>query len=167
MTCKKDVGMGLCMFNFVFYVITPAFAYCHAYIHLVWILFGIVIPTYFCIFLKCFFLTCRTVYYCALLAKSVQRTDWSYWPVHSLSPLPYPFPLNFPFLHVFPCPDLSRQISEERDAHMKEAMELEREMKELRRQTEGSPPFPTSLTLVTSTPAPTPIEMTEKVTLSR
>ncbi len=54
-TCKKDVGMGLCMFNFVFYVITPAFAYCHANIHLVWILFGIVIPTYFCIFLKCFF----------------------------------------------------------------------------------------------------------------
>ncbi len=33
--CKKDVGMGLCMFNFVFYVINPAFAYCHAYFHLV------------------------------------------------------------------------------------------------------------------------------------
>ncbi len=34
-TCKKDVGMGLCMFNFVFYVITPAFAYCCTYMHLV------------------------------------------------------------------------------------------------------------------------------------
>ncbi len=52
---RTDVGMGLCMFNFVFSVITPAFPYCHAYIHLVWILFGIVIPTYFYIFLKCYF----------------------------------------------------------------------------------------------------------------
>ncbi len=34
LTRKKDVGMGLCMFNFVFYAATHAFAYCHAYIHL-------------------------------------------------------------------------------------------------------------------------------------
>ncbi len=27
--------------------VPPAFAYCHAYIHLVYILFGIVIPKYF------------------------------------------------------------------------------------------------------------------------
>ena len=45
LTCEKDVGMGLCMFNFVILLS----------LYLVSMLFGTSIPTSFYIFGKCFF----------------------------------------------------------------------------------------------------------------
>ena len=54
LTCEKDVGMGLCMFNFVILLS----------LHLVSVLFGSSIPTSLDIFLNVFFWYCTKKKYC-------------------------------------------------------------------------------------------------------